>query len=115
MSKTIKFTVSMTAAAFKEIEALRRKSGKTRSQIVREAIQAFKPESAGRTEVKEDRAAYGATGSASMIDPEERRRRAIAAAGRFRSGLTDLAAKHDLYLADAYAKVSAGKDAPEGD
>jgi Arc/MetJ-type ribon-helix-helix transcriptional regulator len=32
----------------------------------------------------------------------ERRRRAIKAAGRFASGLNDVAAKHDDYLADAY-------------
>ncbi len=35
-------------------------------------------------------------------DSEERRRRALAAAGRFRSGLRDLAAEHDRYLEDAY-------------
>ncbi len=33
------------------------------------------------------------------ISEEERRRRAIAAAGWFRSGLGDLAEKHDEYLA----------------
>ncbi len=36
------------------------------------------------------------------ISEEERRRRAIAAAGRFRSGLGDLAEKHDEYLAQIY-------------
>lgn len=40
--------------------------------------------------------------SAGTEDREQRRRRAIAAAGRFRSGLSDLAAEHDRYLADAY-------------
>ncbi|MCS7283679.1 MAG: ribbon-helix-helix domain-containing protein [Anaerolineae bacterium] len=33
------------------------------------------------------------------VPERERRQRAIAAAGRFRSGLGDLAAKHDEYLA----------------
>ncbi|MGQ9804370.1 MAG: ribbon-helix-helix protein, CopG family [Anaerolineae bacterium] len=39
--------------------------------------------------------------SAAIAD-EERRQRAIAAAGRFRSGLGDLAEKHDEYLIQAY-------------
>ena len=39
-----------------------------------------------------------------MADPDERRRRAIAAIGRFRSGSGDGAARHDVHLADAYTK-----------
>jgi hypothetical protein len=39
--------------------------------------------------------------SSGEIDIEERRRRAIAAAGRFRSGASDVSAKHDEHLADA--------------
>ena len=35
------------------------------------------------------------------VDREERRRRAIAAAGRFHSGLGDLAARHDDYFSDS--------------
>ena len=35
----------------------------------------------------------------------ERRRRAIAVAGRFRSGVPDLAVNHDRYLAEIYAEV----------
>ncbi len=33
---------------------------------------------------------------------QERRRRAIAAAGRFRSGLGDLSERHDDYLGEAF-------------
>lgn len=40
------------------------------------------------------------------VSEEERRRRAIAAAGRFRSGLGDLAEKHDEYLAQIYHEES---------
>lgn len=36
------------------------------------------------------------------IDTEERRKRAIAAAGRFHSGVSDISAKHDEYLAEAF-------------
>lgn len=35
------------------------------------------------------------------IDLDERRRRAIAAVGRFRSGKRDISEKHDQYLAEA--------------
>jgi hypothetical protein len=40
--------------------------------------------------------------SSGEIDIEERRRRAIAAAGRFHSGASDISAKHDEYLAEAF-------------
>lgn len=39
------------------------------------------------------------------VSERERRRRAIAAAGRFRSGLGDLAEKHDEYLAQIYEET----------
>jgi Ribbon-helix-helix protein, copG family len=35
------------------------------------------------------------------IDLDEKRRRAIAAAGRFRSGKRDISGKHDKYLSEA--------------
>jgi len=40
--------------------------------------------------------------SMSGPDMEERKRRAIAAAGRFHSGLSGLSANHDRYLVEAY-------------
>ena len=41
--------------------------------------------------------------AAGSIDPDERKRRALAAAGRFHSGLTDLSTAHDRYLAEAFS------------
>ena len=38
--------------------------------------------------------------SSSGADDQERRRRAIAAVGKFRSGQTDVSADHDRYLAE---------------
>jgi hypothetical protein len=35
---------------------------------------------------------------------EERKRRAIAASGKFRSGLSDISAEHDRYLGEAFAR-----------
>jgi hypothetical protein len=40
--------------------------------------------------------------SQGLVEAKERRRRAIAAAGRFRSGQTDLSVEHDRYLAEIY-------------
>jgi hypothetical protein len=36
------------------------------------------------------------------VDREEQKRRAIAAAGRFHSALTDVSTRHDEYLSEAY-------------
>jgi len=40
--------------------------------------------------------------SSGEVDREERKRRAIAAAGRFHSGLGDFSTNHDDYLSEAY-------------
>jgi len=40
--------------------------------------------------------------SSTSIDDEERRRRAIAMVGQFRSGLSDVSSEHDRYLVEAY-------------
>ncbi|MGB9661908.1 MAG: ribbon-helix-helix protein, CopG family [Moorellaceae bacterium] len=42
--------------------------------------------------------------SGNNVNDEERIRRAMAAAGRFRSGIKDLSANHDAYLAEAIAE-----------
>ena len=42
--------------------------------------------------------------STAYIDIEERRKRAIMAAGRFHSGASDLSTYHDKYLAEAFEK-----------
>ena len=120
MGNTAKFTISVPAEEFKELEALRRKAGKTRSQFIREAIRAWEggeserpagtPNSAA--EVKEDSARYGAPAPVLLefTDMAELRRRAIAAAGRFRSGVADLSTAHDIYLEDGFA--AAGESGP---
>lgn len=102
MPKTIKFSISMPASEFKELESSRRKAGKTRSQFVREAVIREK----GRTRdvpagsVREERKAYGGPEIPVMTDAKELRKRAIAAAGAFDSGLRDLSTGHDRYLSD---------------
>jgi len=56
-----------------------------------------------------------------LMDKEEQCRRAIAASGRFSSGVTDLSVEHDKYLAEAFGgklsssarKSNEPKDRPE--
>lgn len=113
MTPTVKFTVSVPGRLYKQLEALRSRSGKSRSQLVREALRRLEPLSGGsagglktkEAGVREEPARYGGRAASlrEITDPVERRRRAIAAAGRFRSGLTDLSKEHDKYLDDAYA------------
>ena len=106
MSKTIKFTVSMPEVAFKELESLRLKTGWTRSQFIRESVRTWKAEFSETSGVKEDVGEYKKGISIDIIDPEEQRQRAIAAAGRFRSGIKDLSSHHDKHLGDAYSVVA---------
>ena len=105
MSKTIKFAVSMPEKAFKELESLRRKAGWTRSQFIRDAVSAWKTEDSKPSGVKEEAVQYKNDISEDFIDPDERRRRALAAAGRFRSGISDISINHDKYLEDAYSAI----------
>jgi predicted transcriptional regulator len=42
--------------------------------------------------------------TSTVIDAEERRKRAIAVVGRFSSGKKDISREHDKYLAEAFSK-----------
>lgn len=110
ISKTVKFAVSMSAAEFKELESLRRKTGESRSQFIRNSIRAWAEEFRRPHGVKEDLSEYKREKPTDLVDLEERRRRAIAAAGRFRSGIPDLSSKHDEYLENAFAETSKKKN-----
>ena len=69
-----------------EVEAVRREAARRRvsiSAVVREAY---------------DRCLAQPAGGVSL---EDRRARAVAACGRFRSGLGDVSARHDEYFADS--------------
>jgi hypothetical protein len=128
MVKTAKFAISMPGSEFREIESLRRKSGKTRSQFVREAIRAWKAgserrglEQQGSTgngrvplSVREEANRYGSQPGPDLMGEAERRRRAIAVAGRFASEAGDLSVNHDRYFGDdaLEAKIAAGQRAP---
>ncbi len=106
MSKTVKFAVSMPEEVFKELESLRLKTGWTRSQFIRDSVRAWKANFMEPSGVKEEVGEYKKKGSIDIIDPEEQRQRAIAAAGRFRSGIKDLSSSHDKHLGNAYSVVA---------
>ena len=40
-----------------------------------------------------------------FADLDERKRNALAIAGKYSSGITDMSENHDVYLAEAYAEV----------
>jgi hypothetical protein len=116
--RTIKFSISMTASEFRELESARRKTGKTRSQFIREAAlrePARPARNAPPGSVREERRAYGGPEIPVMTDAAELKRRAIAAAGAFESGLRDLSTGHDRYLSDPEPGRGAGAPGGEGE
>lgn len=110
MDKTIKFAVSMSKDLFKELESLRHRTGWTRSQFIRDAIRAWKAEFSEPSVVKEKAEEYKKEMSIDIVDQEELKKRAIAAAGRFRSGISDISINHDKYLEDAYSAIKPLKE-----
>ena len=72
--------------------------------------------SAGVNTVKEGRSPYGSPLPADLTDMAELRRRAMAAAGRFESGVPDLSIEHDRYLGNTQAEnsVENGRQAQDG-
>ena len=110
MAKTVKFTISMSDEEFEELESLRQKTGRSRSQFVRDAIRTWKEEFMRPLGVKEEAGEYKREIPADLIDLEERQRRAIAAAGRFKSDISDISLKHDEHLEEIFAEIAQKKD-----
>lgn len=109
MIKTVKFTISLPVFEFKEVEARRLKAKRTRSQFVREALEVRMKAIEESGIVREDGPSCGRASAVDIAGREERRKRAIEAAGRFRSGLSDLSAEHDKYLDEAMASGSSAE------
>jgi hypothetical protein len=110
MEKTIKFTISMSKKEFEELESLRHKTGRTRSQYIRDAVRVWKEEFLRPLGVKEGPGEYKREILNDFVDHEERRRRALAVAGRFRSDISDISVKHDEHLADIYVETAQKKE-----
>jgi len=120
MSGTIKISISMPEGEYKALEAARRKAKRTRSQFIREALEARGVRATDRAmpggsrggtgrnigsdEVHEERGPYGSSPPSEIMDIADVRRRAIAAAGTCDSGVSDLSLEHDRYLTDTDAE-----------
>ena len=99
----------MSDEEFEELESLRQRTGRSRSQFVRDAVRAWKEEFIQPLGIKEERGEYKREIAADLIDLEERRRRAIAASGRFRSDISDISLKHDEHLEEIYVEIAQKK------
>lgn len=83
LASMIRAQVQLTEKQMRSLKTLSEHEKTSVSELVRRAIDAW-------------------VGSDGRISPDERRRRAIDAAGSFASGRHDIASNHDEYLADAY-------------
>ncbi len=76
--------IQLTESQLFELKSLSAERHTSRADLIRQAVDSFLERAAD-------------------IDREERKRRAVSAAGQFRSGLGDLATDGDRYLAGAYS------------
>ncbi len=81
----IRTQIQLTESQMEQLKALARQRGVAVAALIREGADLV-------------------IRSSGAVDQEERKRRAIEAAGRFHSGLGDLAEKHDQYLAEALSE-----------
>jgi len=79
----VRTQIQLTEEQSRALKLLAAQQGKSVSELVRQSVDQL---------IK----------TTHFTDVEERRRRAIAAAGQFRSGYTDLSTEHDRHLAEAY-------------
>ena len=94
-SAMVQVQIELTQEQVKQLNALAKRQNTSVIELVRSSVDAL----LARTH---------------QLDWDERRRRAIAAAGRFHSGHSDLSANHDAYLEDIWASIwsRASKSAP---
>ena len=81
----VRTQIQLTERQTQRLKALAKERGVSMAELIRESVDKL-------------------LNSPEAIDLEERKRRAIAAAGKFHSGLPDLATNHDHYLAEAYGE-----------
>jgi predicted transcriptional regulator len=79
----VKTQIQLSEVQARALKALAEAQNKSTAELIRQAVEQF----------------LRSTGE---ISPAERKRRAIATAGRFRSGLPDLSTEHNRHLAEAY-------------
>jgi predicted transcriptional regulator len=81
----IRTQIQLSEEAAEKLKALAAERGVSMAELVRESVEQYLAQTP-------------------IITVEERRHRAIAAAGKFRAAETDLAEKHDAYLAEDLGK-----------
>lgn len=79
----VRTQIQLTDGQARTLRTLAAAEGRSMADIIREGVEALLAERGVR-------------------DREEVRRRALAVVGAFRSGLSDLGAEHDRYLAEAF-------------
>lgn len=83
MTSLIRIQIQLTAPQADYLRTLGAATGRSLADLVREAVDGLIEEHEG-------------------TDPDARRTNALSVVGRFRSGLSDVAAEHDRYLADSF-------------
>ena len=81
----VRTQIQMTEEQITRLKQVASKENISMAKLIRQAVDSFVDSRVG-------------------VDREERRRRAIEAAGRFHSKKSDLAIDHDKYLAEAYGE-----------
>jgi Arc/MetJ-type ribon-helix-helix transcriptional regulator len=79
----VRTQIQLTEQQIQRLRALARARGVSIAELIRQSVDRL-------------------LDSQGEVDTEERKRRAIAIAGMFRSGVSDLGGQHDRYLAEAY-------------
>jgi deoxyribose-phosphate aldolase len=79
----IRTQVQLTEEQARTLKTLAAERGSSVAELIRQSVDSFIKTSTG-------------------VSTAERRRRAIAAIGRYNSGRSDVSAHHDEYLAEAY-------------
>jgi len=86
----VRTQVQLSKAQLRALQTLAVAHNRSTAELIRQAVEAYLQST--RPASKPPR----------RLSREERKRRALAVAGRFQSGVTDLATAHDKHLAEAY-------------
>ena len=81
----IRTQIQLTDDQFKSLKRLAADRGVSVAELIRQGVQLF-------------------IRGAEVIDSKEQKQRALSAAGRFHSRLSDISTQHDRYLQEAYEK-----------
>jgi post-segregation antitoxin (ccd killing protein) len=79
----VRTQIQLTERQAQQLKALAKERGVSMAELIRQSVDRL-------------------LDSQGTVDWEERKRRAIAIAGKFRSDVPDLGVNHDEYLAEAY-------------